>query len=264
MNDEKEKNDTNLLIKKIYLLIKNIPEINKFLNDSQINLSKEQFPNEEPDFKGFFLTQEENITFYNNFYLIEKSTFDQIYDIKEEYSKNMESKNYYTECFNIEGFTIIKLKNELITSSNKIVLEVGHTDDTTYKFSLEYILVYDNNDDFEEHFKYIEKYPFSKYLSIFIFHSQETIPMKIKSKEYGYIYKYNKGFKTENEQQSINQIEIRNKEENPTLHIDTKKIEVIEANNSPNTIKPIDLPISNKPPSLPITSQFGEAPKIGL
>ena len=235
-------NDTNLLIKQIFFLIKYIPEINKFYNDSQINLSNEQFPNEEPDFKGFFLSQEENITFYNNFYLIEKSTFDQVYDIKEEHSKNMESKNYYSECFYIEGYTFVKLKNELITGSNKIVIEVGHSDNTTYKFNLEYILVYDDNENYISSFEYLKKYKFSTYFSHLNFHSKAVISLKINSIKYGYIYKYNNEFKKENGYQSLNQIEI-NKEENPTIHIHTKKKEeVIEANNKPTTIKPTDVP----------------------
>ena len=255
------KENKYLLIKQIYFLIKHIPGTNKLFNDNLIKLSNEKFPNEEPDFEGFSLTEEENITFYNNFYLIEKSTFDQVYDIKEVYSKNMESKNYYTECFYIEDFTFIELKNESITGSNKIIIEVGHLDNITYKFILKYIFVYDNNDNYRKSFEYLKEYKFSKYFSQLNFGSKAVIFIKIDSKIYGYIYKYNKGFKKENEQQSLNQIVISNKEENPTLHIDNKKIEV---NNSPNTVKPIALPNSNKQPSQPIKIQFEVAPRIGL
>ena len=249
ITDNKDENK-NLLIKQIYLLIENIPETNKMYNDIEKEFSNENLT-EEPDFERFPLVEEE-IPFYNNFYLIEKNTFEQIYDIEERYSKEMENKNNYCECDYSQELIFIKLKNHLIKDSNKILIEVGELDNSTNKFILEYIFLCNNENDYKTTFEYLKNYGFKKYLYQLVFRNTQVLSISINSKHLGYIYKSGK----------ISKI----KEDNSILKIEKKKekdIQEIKMSQITNTINSI-ANLNQQPPYVPIKNKFLQAPKIGL
>ena len=256
------KTDKDLFLKQAYLLINHIPEINKFYNNNnEINFSNVQFPPDEPSFEAFLFNKEENIAFYNNFYLLQKNAFEKIiYDINEEASNIMESKNNYNECRYYDGLIFIKLSNELVKGSKNILFEVGFIDKTSYKFILEYILIYNKEDDYEECFNYFKENGFKKFLYKYNFGAQAINRLIIGSKILGYIYKYSNDSRIKSEHQSSNQTKNSIKDI-PTIennNIGNEK----DKNNPSNNNHPII--ISQSPPKLPIKLQFKKAPRIGL
>ena len=135
MKDGFEGNKKGILLKKIYLLIKNIPQTNIFYNENRQTLENVQFPTEEPDFEVFNNYLEEQKLFYNNFIIMEKYLFDIIFGANDQYSQNMEYKNNYSDCINICGYIFIIL-NKIITTTNRIIIEIGHLDHSLNKFIL--------------------------------------------------------------------------------------------------------------------------------
>ena len=264
----KDKGDQrNLLLKKIYYIIEHILEINKSFNDKKIDFSQIKFPTEEPSLNGFLLTNEENITFYNNFYLIDKNTFEYIYDIKEEYLENMKSKNNYCECFLKDGYIFIKLNKESITGSNKIIFEVGNLDINTYKFNLQYILVYNNEEDYNKSIDFLKKYyknGFKEYFSMINFNHKKIITLKINNKIFGSIYSYNPQINLNHNLQSYPQpIPQPIQQPNPQP-IQQPNPQPIQQTNPQPIPQPNQLPKPQTIQAVPIVQKFDKAPRIGL
>ena len=210
-------------------------------------------PNEEPGKESINIINEgKDIFFYNNFYLIEKDIFLQIYDIKEECIKDMESKNYYCKCFYYDDFIFIELNNK-ITCSDKIILEVGHIEYSINKFILEYLFLLNNEKDYKESFDYLKKYKFKEYFGIIQSNSQNLLPLKLKNNTYGYIYKYNQ----KKVEKAISKKEIQNQPQ-VEPQIEPKHIPPIEPN-----------PIPQNAPIIPIYRTIlnifkYNPPKMGL
>ena len=239
-NEEKNSKeiDIYLLSKQIYLLIKFISKTNKLFNDNQKNLDNINFPTEDPLLEVYPNDLNLNFTIYNNFFLIDKNIFDQIFDIKKDYAQTMEFKNYYCDCFYIEEFIFIKL-NKNITTLDKIVFEIGIIDDLNKLFILQYLIIYNNEEDFQEHFKYLKQKGIQNFFNEFQFNSESVKPLQINDKSWAYICKYG---------QVVNNNTFNN----------TKNSININADN-----------ISNRPERfpdnyIPIRKKFTDPPMIGL
>ena len=225
----------DLLSKKIYALIKNISETNKFFNDNQKNMENIDSTIREPVFESYNYLNGENFTIFNNFILMDKNIFELIFDIQNDYAEKMEFKNNFCDCYYVEEYMFIKL-NKLITGSNKIIFEVGHIDDSNNTFILEYLILYPNNKDFEKHFKYLKTFGIKKNFKDFQSNSEGLKSLQIEVEILDYINKNGK-----NPSNNSNNIITNN---NFGLNYDKHKRIVDNY--------------------IPIRKQFSKAPQIGL
>ena len=63
----------------------------------------------------------------------------------------MQDKNNYLQCFFVEGYSFIILKEEITGINNYYILEVGEIDNDN-KFNVKYFLLYNTEQDFYKHF----------------------------------------------------------------------------------------------------------------
>ena len=154
--------------------------------------NKINFPNEEPDIipydfydKRFFI--------YDNFMIMNEFTYGKILDLNKDLEQRMEYKNNYCEGFFVDDLIFIILKKE-ISNFNKIIIEVGALT-SEFIFQLNYILIYNTEKDFNDHFKMIDtQFGIKQFIKSINFISQNIIKLEnLNGKEIGYIclYKYN-------------------------------------------------------------------------
>ena len=219
-------------LKKIFLLVNHISEINKFYNDNQEKMIKEEFPDLEPNFEAYKNEIEDyKFTIFNHFILIEKKMLEKIFD---GFSQNMEYKNFFCQCYYLEDLIFIELNKQITGLVNKLVIEVGYIDNDKNEFILKYLIIFDNKNYFNDFLNYLKEYGCQKYFGMFQFGTLTIKPFQINSKKLGYICNY---AKNDNKQNSEN-------------------------------IKPIQQDISNyddfENNYIPIKNKFKDAPKIGL
>ena len=180
----------NLTLKKFYIIIQNLPMTNKYFNDMKEN--KIYLSNEEPDLIPYSCF---NIKFfiYDNFMLMNEDTYSKILDLNKELTLSMKYKNNFYECFFVDDLAFIILKKEF-SHFNKMIIEVG-TMKSDFIFELKYILIYNTEKDFYEHFKMINnQIGIKQFFKSLNFNSNSAISLEnLSGQEIGYIclYKYN-------------------------------------------------------------------------
>ena len=245
-NKSLNKKENSPMLKKIFLLINNIPEINKFYNDNQEKMIIEEFQIIEPNLEVYENDRENYpFTIYNHFILIETKIFEKIYDIKGAFSQNFKSKNNYRHCFYAEDLMFIEL-NKLVTGLDKMVIEVGYIDyNNNNTFILNYLIIFDKGHYYKDFLDYLKEYGYQKYFGMFQFGGDNVKPLNLQGKKIGYICKYDKN------------INNRNNEEIKSIQQDFSN------NNKSNPLNPKD---SNSfgENYISIRLKFSETPKIGL
>ena len=198
-NNFKIDEEENLKLKKFLIIIQKLQDINKSFNKKGIKLN---YPNEEPDITPYNI---DNTKFfiYDNFMFMNKYTYDKILDLNKNQSDNMELKNNYCECFFVDDLIFIILKKE-ISNFNKKIIEVG-TLKSEFIFELNYILIYNTERDFIDHFKFINNQigikNFIKKNIDFKSQNIHKLCNLATGKEIGYIclYKYNANIQDDND-----------------------------------------------------------------
>ena len=127
---------------------------------------------------------------YDNFMIMNEYTYYKMRDLNENYSKIMELKNNYCECFLVDDLIFIMLKKE-ISNYNKIIIEVG-TLTSEFIFKLKYILIYNTEKNFNEHFKMIDnQIGIKQFIKSINFISNNIIKLEnLNGQEIGYICLY--------------------------------------------------------------------------
>ena len=247
-NKNSNEKDNSPMLKKIFFLINNIPRTNKFYNENQEKMIIDEFQMVEPDLEVYKNDIENyDFTIYNHFLLIEKQIFEQIYDIKDYFSENIESKNNYCHCTFAEDLMFIKLK-KMITGLDKTIIEVGYIVYDKNEFILRYLIIFDKSDDYNYFLKYLKKYGYQKFFGMFQFGNDNVKPLKIKGNKIGYICKYDK-----NANRQGSEI-IVTSQQDFSYNINSKHFNTIQADSSKS--------FENN--YIPIKKKFKVPPKIGL
>ena len=141
-------NEYNILDdKKISLIIKNLPE------EINTNYYKKKFNFEIigcQDIPNLITLKYEDLSYYNNFELVDKSIFDILLG-QNNYSSLYEEKYNYLECIFIEKYILINISS----INSKYNLEVCIINDNNNINPL-YLLEYDNKDNFTNHINYVK------------------------------------------------------------------------------------------------------------
>jgi hypothetical protein len=119
-NGIKIEEEENLKLKKFFIIIQNLQEINKSFNDMKENIIN--IPNEPDSITFNFNNSSFNI--YDNFMIMNEYTYGKILDIKNDQVQSMKKKNNYCECFFVDDLIFIILKKEML-NYNKKIIEVG-------------------------------------------------------------------------------------------------------------------------------------------
>ena len=146
-SDDKKKN--------IYSLMNTIPieflegsysnnKLNKKTNKSQFNTSVEPLMT-IINYLDNQIQKINSLYIYNNFEIINKEIIKSLIDISED-------KCFLCECFFEKGKIIINIPKNL---NNKIISLIVSLDNYFHKFILEYILIYNNENNRTKHFKKI-------------------------------------------------------------------------------------------------------------
>ena len=186
--------------------------------------------------------------FYKDFFILDEEIHSRIFNLNEQESKEMRSRNNYCKCF-CDGDYIFVILNKYITGTDKIVIEVGNLDKEK-KFNLIYILVFNTKRDFEHNRKSIKDMGMTNFLQTINFQNDKVMTLEsansnINPNEFGgYIYKYS--------QDAIN----NNTNNNDINNIIKESINPFEGNIPPESLN------TYNPPSLKQT--FHSAPRIGL
>ena len=234
-NNKNSKNKSNfLLLKKIILLINKIPQTNEYYNINKENISNIIFPTDEPDYE-VFNNYLDNFTIFNNFFLIDEKIYGQLFDVKDENLQNMKSKINCCNCIFFDNFMFVQL-NKYITGSKKIIFEVGNIDPDSNKYNLQYLIIYNNENDYKTHFQYLKNKGFNDFIQKFKFDEQTMSSFEIEKDHIGYICKYDKNI--------------------------TKNINISKSKNLKESVKSSLNTIENE--DFQIKLKFNEAPKIGL
>ena len=211
-NGIKIEEEENLKLKKFFIIIQNLQEINKSFNDMKEN--KINLPN-EPDSINFNFNNSSFII-YDNFMIMNEYTYGKILDIKNDLVQSMKCKNNYCECFFVDDLIFIILKKEML-NYNKKIIEVG-TLTSEFIFQLNYILIYNTEKDFNDHFKMIDdQIGIKQFMKSLNFISQNIIKLEnLNGQEIGYIclYKYNENIQNDTDSSaniSVQQINEMNK-----------------------------------------------------
>ena len=170
--------------------------------------NKINFPNEEPDIIPYYFSNS-RFFIYDNFMIMNEYTYGKIIDLNKDLAQIMKYKNNYCECFFVDDLSFIILKKE-ISIFNKMIIEVGTLTSESI-FQLNYILIYNTEKDFNEHFKMIDaQFGIKQFIKSLNFISKNIINLKnLNGQEIGYIclYKYNENTKNAND--SLKNISIQ-------------------------------------------------------
>ena len=231
-----EQTNKQLLNKIICFAIGEMDDINNDYTKFQYNF--EDRPS-EPELSWIQDYKENNnLFFYNNFFLLDEEIHDRIFNINEQLSNEMKNKNNYCKCFYAEEYIIIKL-NKYVNQLERIILEVGKLDEG--KFKLIYLLVFYTEPDCKYNVKMIKSIGIKNFLSSGLnFNDKNIVTLNDFKGEGigGYLYKYSE----DNINNNINDISY----------------------NINNSINPLDQQIIPQNIPTQLGGIIAEHPKIGL
>ena len=172
--------DNFLNDKKITLIIKNLPEEININYNKKLYYHKKIDCQEMPDLIPF----NNNIFYYNNFEIIDKSIIDLLFGTNINYSLYQEKENYL-QCTFIEKYILINISK----INSKCILEVCIIEDNN-NINPVYLLEYDYNFSFINHFYYVKSlFGFKIFFESLDFTSNDGIQMNDeKDQKVGTIY----------------------------------------------------------------------------
>ena len=184
----------------ISLIIKNLPEeINSNYYKKKFNkiIGFKEIPN-------LITYNNDNLFYYNNFELVDKSIYDLLFGLNND-SSLFEEKDNYLECIFIEKYILINISN----INSKYILEVGIINDNN--INPLYLLEFDSRDNFLKQIRYVKDDSGAEnYFESLNFSDNNRIPMTDENdKEIGFIY--NLGINNNN---NINSISLINNKQN--------------------------------------------------